>query len=212
MTDRLRTARPGPAAPGRRRLLLGAGACAALAAAPALVRAQAGWPARPVRLVVPFTPGGTTDHVTRLVATELARQLGQPVVVENKPGSGTTIGVDAVAKAAPDGHAFVTVANSYTVNATLLKKLPYAMGDLRPVALMGMSEHVLATPRAAACAAWPTCARRRPAAWPMRPSARAPRRTWPARCSRLPWAWTWSTCPTRARRRRWPTCWVARWP
>lgn len=126
----------------RRQLVLGA---AAIAALPFTTRAQA-WPARAVRLIVPFTPGGTTDVVTRLVATELAKQLGQPVVVENKPGAGTVLGVDAVAKAAPDGHSFVTVANSFTVNQTLVKKLPYdGLRDLRPVALMGMSEHVLAT-------------------------------------------------------------------
>jgi tripartite-type tricarboxylate transporter receptor subunit TctC len=68
------------------------------------------------------------------------------VVVENKPGAGTVIGVDAVAKSAPDGYSFVTVANSFTANLTLVKKLPYdTLKDLRPVALMGMSEHVLAT-------------------------------------------------------------------
>jgi tripartite-type tricarboxylate transporter receptor subunit TctC len=118
---------------------------AAVAAAPALVRAQPTWPSRPIRIVVPFTPGGTTDYVTRLVGTELAKQLGQSVVVENRPGGGTTIGVDNVAKSAPDGSSFVTVANSFTVNHTLLKKLPYdTLKDLRPVALMGMSEHVLA--------------------------------------------------------------------
>jgi len=118
---------------------------AALAAAPALAQAPA-WPARPIRLVVPFTPGGTTDYVTRLVGVELSRQLGQTVVVENRPGAGTVIGVDAVAKSAPDGYTFVTVANSFCVNHTLVKKLPYdSLKDLRPVAVMGQSEHVLAT-------------------------------------------------------------------
>jgi tripartite-type tricarboxylate transporter receptor subunit TctC len=121
-------------------------AATALIALPFVTRAQSAWPSRPLRLVVPFTPGGTTDFVTRLVGTELARQIGQPVVVENKPGGGTVIGVDAVAKSPPDGHAFVTVANSFTVNHTLIRKLPYdTLRDLRPVALMGMSEHVLAT-------------------------------------------------------------------
>ncbi len=128
---------------GRRTLLRGAAAFAAL---PVLARAQAAWPSKPVRIVVPFTPGGTTDFVTRLVALELAKTLGQPVVVENKPGAGTVIGVDSVAKSAPDGYSFVTVANSFTANQTLLKKLPYdTLKDLKPVALMGMSEHVLAT-------------------------------------------------------------------
>ncbi|RYZ13108.1 MAG: tripartite tricarboxylate transporter substrate binding protein [Comamonadaceae bacterium] len=108
--------------------------------------AAAGWPSRPLRIVVPFTPGGTTDFVARLVALELAKSLGQPVLVENKPGAGTVIGVDSVAKAMPDGHTFVCVANSFAANQTLVKKLPYdTLADLRPVALMGMSEHVLAT-------------------------------------------------------------------
>ena len=108
-------------------------------------RAQS-WPSRPVRLVVPFPPGGTTDAVSRLVATEIAKTLGQPVVVENKPGAGTVIGVDHVAKSAPDGYTLVTVANSFCANQTLVKNLPYdSQRDLRPVALMGLSEHVLAT-------------------------------------------------------------------
>ncbi|MGQ2994745.1 tripartite tricarboxylate transporter substrate binding protein [Variovorax sp.] len=128
---------------GRRTLLQGTAAFAAL---PMLARAQAAWPARPVRIVVPFPPGGTTDFVARLVGTELAKTLGQPVVIENKPGAGTVIGVDTVAKAAPDGYSFVCVANSFAANQTLVRKLPYdTLKDLRPVALMGMSEHVLAT-------------------------------------------------------------------
>jgi len=121
-------------------------AAAAVALAPSMARAQNPWPSKPIRIVVPFTPGGTTDFVTRLVATELARSLGQPVMIENKPGAGTVIGVDHVAKSAPDGSSFVTVANSFTVNQTLVRKLPYdGLKDLRPVALMGLSEHVLAT-------------------------------------------------------------------
>ena len=127
---------------GRRNFLI---RTSALAAVPSLARAQA-WPTKPLRLVVPFTPGGTTDFVSRLVAAELARQLGQPVLVENKPGAGTVIGVDSVAKAPADGYTLVAVANSFTVNHTLISKLPYdTLRDLRPVASMGMSEHVLAT-------------------------------------------------------------------
>lgn len=120
-------------------------AAAAAAVFPAIARAQA-WPAKPIRWVVPFTPGGTTDYVTRLVAAELGKALGVSVVIENKPGGSTVIGVDNVAKSAPDGYSFVTVANSFCVNQTLRKNLPYdGARDLRPVALMGLSEHVLAT-------------------------------------------------------------------
>lgn len=128
---------------GTRRALLLTGAALAL---PWGARAQAAWPTRPLRLIVPFPPGGTTDHVSRLVAQELAKGVGQPVVIDNKPGAGTVIGVDAAAKAAPDGHTLVTVANSFCVNHTLVKALPYdSLKDLRPVALMGLSEHVLCT-------------------------------------------------------------------
>ncbi len=129
----------------RRCLLQGAAAFSALAAFPMLARAQAGWPGKPVRIVVPFTPGGTTDFVARLVGIELAKAFGQPVVVENKPGAGTVIGVDFVAKSPADGTTLVCVANSFTANQTLVKNLPYdTLKDLKPVALMGMSEHVLA--------------------------------------------------------------------
>lgn len=125
----------------RRQALIWLGGCAL----PFGAEAQA-WPAKPIRIVVPFTPGGTTDFVARLVGVELAKQLGQPVLVENKPGAGTVIGVDFVAKSPPDGYTLVCVANSFTANQTLVKSLPYdTLKDLRPVALMGMSEHVLAT-------------------------------------------------------------------
>jgi tripartite-type tricarboxylate transporter receptor subunit TctC len=127
----------------RRRQLMQWGAASALA--PAFAQAKAAWPDKPVHLVVPFPPGGTTDYVTRLVAAELGKTLGQPVIVDNRPGAGTVIGVEFVAKSVPDGSNFVTVANSFCANKTLMKNLPYNTDkDLRPVALMGMSEHVLA--------------------------------------------------------------------
>ena len=131
----------------QRRHFLQACSAAALASTGRLALAQpGGWPARPLRVVVPFTPGGTTDMVARLIGTELGKQLGQPVIVENKPGAGTVIGVDYVAKQPADGYTFVCVANSFTANKTLVKNLPYdTTRDLQPVALMGLSEHVLAT-------------------------------------------------------------------
>ncbi len=133
---------PASAVTRRNALIVGA----ATLAAPWLAHAQTAWPSKTIRIVVPFTPGGTTDFVTRLVAAEVSKSLGQPVVIENKPGGGTVIGVDSVAKSAADGYTFVTVANSFTVNQTLVRKLPYdTLRDLRPVALMGMSEHVLST-------------------------------------------------------------------
>ena len=131
----------------QRRHFLQAGAVCSLASGAGLSVAQPGaWPAKPVRIVVPFTPGGTTDMVARLIGVELGKQLGQSVIVENKPGAGTVIGVDYVAKQPADGYTLVCVANSFTANKTLVKNLPYDTSkDLQPVALMGLSEHVLAT-------------------------------------------------------------------
>ncbi len=129
----------------RRHFLQTCSAAALLAASRAGLAQSDSWPAKPIRVVVPFTPGGTTDMVSRLISTELAKQLGQSVIVENKPGAGTVIGVDSVVKQPADGYRFVCVANSFTANKTLIKSLPYdTTGDLQPVALMGLSEHVLA--------------------------------------------------------------------
>lgn len=129
----------------RRHLLQALGA----ALLPGLAQAQAptaAWPPRPLKLIVPFPPGGTTDLVARAVAVQMGSGLGQPVVIDNKPGAGTVIGVDAGAKAAPDGLTLTCVANSFCVNQTLVKNLPYdGLRDLRPVGLMGQSDHVLAS-------------------------------------------------------------------
>ena len=131
--------------PMQRRAFLQTSGAVAFAALPAFSHAQT-WPGKPIKIIVPFTPGGTTDFVTRLVGVELGKLLSQPVIVENKPGAGTVIGIDAVAKSPADGYTLVCVANSFTANQTLVKNLPYdTLRDLKPVALMGMSEHVLAT-------------------------------------------------------------------
>ena len=130
----------------QRRHFLQATSAGALAVLPGINWAQGNWPTKPVRIVVPFTPGGTTDMVARLIGSELSKQLGQSVIVENKPGAGTVIGVDYVAKQPADGYTLVCVANSFTANKTLVKNLPYdTTKDLKPVALMGLSEHVLAS-------------------------------------------------------------------
>ena len=105
---------------------------AALAAGSPMLRAQQS-SQKPTRIVVPFPAGGTMDFVVRLVANDLSKRLSQVVIVENKPGAGTVIGVDSVAKAAPDGHSLVAIGNSFTVNHTLVSNLPYrSLEDLRP--------------------------------------------------------------------------------
>ena len=91
----------------RRKIVQATGAALAAAALPAL--AQSAWPNRPLRIVVPYTAGGFTDQMARLLTLGLQKQFGQPVVIDNKPGANSIIGVDAVAKSAPDGHTFGVV-------------------------------------------------------------------------------------------------------
>jgi len=141
-----------PMAPSRRagrRALLGAAAAGAGAAAglAGTARAQpAGWPARPVRFVVPFGPGSTPDVLARLVADRLAPALGQPVIVENRPGAGGNVGTEAVAKAAPDGHTVgVSITGPLVNNTVLHARLPYdPFRDLAPVTLAATQPNVLA--------------------------------------------------------------------
>ncbi|MDB5803707.1 MAG: Tricarboxylate transport protein TctC [Betaproteobacteria bacterium] len=99
-----------------------------LAAAPTLAQAQA-YPSRPIRLIVPFAAGGTTDIVARIVGDKLGRELGQPVIIENRGGGGGMIGADALAKSAPDGYILgvATVSTLATIPATTLK-MPYDAG------------------------------------------------------------------------------------
>lgn len=118
-------------------------ALAATVAAP-LVRAQS-WPTRPIKVLVGYPPGGFTDVTARLVCDKLAARLGQPVVVENKPGANGIVAVDTVAKAAPDGHTFAVVIAAHAANTTLYKKLPYDPKDLAAVSLIGLSPLVYAT-------------------------------------------------------------------
>lgn len=127
----------------RRRFHQGAAAAAAALALPA-ARAQA-WPTKPLRVVVPYPPGGFTDVTARLVAQKLQERLGQTVVVDNKPGANGIIGVDAVAKAPPDGSTFGVVIAAYAANTTLYPKLPYdPKKDLAAVSLIGLSPLVAA--------------------------------------------------------------------
>ncbi|KAF1044222.1 Bug family tripartite tricarboxylate transporter substrate binding protein [Xylophilus sp.] len=104
--------------------LLGAGAVLALAAGG--TRADAPYPNRPIRLIVPFPPGGATDNVARLLAKTLAEDLGQPVVIDNRGGAGAIIGAEAAAKAEPDGYTLIyTTAGVHVVNPAIYPKLPY---------------------------------------------------------------------------------------
>lgn len=117
-----------------RRALMGAGLAAALPAAPAL----AAYPDRALRWVVAYAPGGGTDTLARLVGATLSQRLGQPVVIENKPGAATNIGAEFTAKAPADGYTVMTADNGTLVfNTALFRRLPYdPVRDFRPVGLM----------------------------------------------------------------------------
>jgi tripartite-type tricarboxylate transporter receptor subunit TctC len=103
-----------------------------------------GWPNRPIRMIVPYTPGGYTDLMARLVGQKISEALGQPIIFENKPGANAIIGTDVVAKAAPDGYTFGTVIAAHAVNATLNPKLPYdTLKDFSYVSLMSVAPLIM---------------------------------------------------------------------
>jgi tripartite-type tricarboxylate transporter receptor subunit TctC len=120
---------------------------AALLAALAGAAVAQPYPAKPIRVIVPFAPGGNVDITARLVAPGLTEALGQPVVIENKPGAGGTIGADAVAKAAPDGYTLLMGSNStFSVAPSLYPKNPYnPLSDFAPVAMIASAPFVLVT-------------------------------------------------------------------
>ncbi len=104
----------------------------------------ANYPNKPIRIVVPQSAGGSTDLTARLIAQKLADALGQPVVVDNRPGAGSIIGTDLVAKAAPDGYTLLVVASSITINPSLHKKLPFdPIRDLAPVSQLSAFPNML---------------------------------------------------------------------
>jgi tripartite-type tricarboxylate transporter receptor subunit TctC len=124
---------------------------AALLATAALAAHAQGYPAKPIRIIVPFAPGGNVDITARLVAPGLQDALGQPVVVENKPGAGGTIGADQVAKATPDGYTLLMGSNStFSVAPSLYPKNPYSpLKDFAPVVSIASAPFVLVTSSAA---------------------------------------------------------------
>jgi tripartite-type tricarboxylate transporter receptor subunit TctC len=102
------------------------------------------YPTRPVRVVVPFSPGGAVDGPMRLIAEGLSKRLGQPVFVENRPGAGATIGTELVAKAAPDGYTLLLASQTNAISATLYSKLSYdPIEDFAPISLIGREPGVV---------------------------------------------------------------------
>ena len=122
--------------PGETRMWKYAVAACLLAHA-GMAAAQQAYPVKPVRMIVPAGPGGGVDTIARFVGTPLAAALGQPVVVENRPGAGTMVASELTAKAPPDGYTILMVTNSHTINAGIHKNLRYdPIGDFAPVTLV----------------------------------------------------------------------------
>ena len=114
-----------------------------IAMSPAVAQAQA-WPAKPVRIIVSYPPGGGADATARLLGPKLSDALGQPVLIENRPGSGGVIGGDAAAKSPPDGYTFLLDASSHSINPVLQSKMPFnTLKDLTPVSLLVVVPNML---------------------------------------------------------------------
>jgi tripartite-type tricarboxylate transporter receptor subunit TctC len=125
---------------GRRQILLGAVALAASRGA----RAQAAFPSKPIRLLVGYSAGGAVDIIARAVGQHLQTGLGQPVIVENKPGAGTNLATRALIDSAPDGHTLMLAANALAANVSLFQPAPYELDRVTPIALVGRVPVVLA--------------------------------------------------------------------
>jgi len=127
--------------PTRRQLI----ACAAATLLPAASRAQGAWPTKPVRVIVPFAPAGTTDILARALAPELSRVFGQPFVIDNRPGAGGNLGADLVAKSPPDGYTLVMgTVGTHAINPALYPKMPYDhVRDFVPITLVAGVPNVL---------------------------------------------------------------------
>jgi tripartite-type tricarboxylate transporter receptor subunit TctC len=129
--------------PARRRGLI---ACAAAAASmtPAAAFAQAGWPNKPIRMIVPFPPGGGTDAFARPLSKVLTAQLGQPILIDNRGGAGGTLGAELAAKSAPDGYTFLVGAIHHAIAPSMYPKLGYDLQkDLVPVTVLSYVPNVL---------------------------------------------------------------------
>ena len=128
----------------RRGLLAAAGALAA----PAIATGQGAWPNGPIRIVVPFPPGGSTDALSRMLQPRLSADLGVPVVVENRPGASGALGTATVARAAPDGNTWVLVFDTHAVNPALIPTIGFdTQRDLTPLLLFGTAPMVLTAHR-----------------------------------------------------------------
>jgi len=132
---------------GALRLTAGLGAAALMA--PHVARGQANWPNGPIRIVIPFPPGGSVDTIARLVQAHLQETLGVPILVESRAGASGSVGTGTVARAAPDGQTFILVFDTHAVNPALIPNLNFdAQRDFTPIMLVGSAPMLITTPNA----------------------------------------------------------------
>ncbi len=130
----------------RRRIMLASGAGALATQWPLTASAQA-FPSKPIRFVMPYPPGGSSEILARPIAQEMTKQLGTSVIIDFKPGGGTTIGADMIAKSAPDGYNIVMMLSAHAINATLMPKLPYdTVRDFAPITIAATLPLVVVVP------------------------------------------------------------------
>ena len=128
----------------RRRTALAAAVVGSASLVAPSLQAQARWPEKPIRFIVPFPPGGTVDPLARLIGARLTEALGQQVIVDNRAGASGSIGAAAAAKSQPDGYTFLFVFDTHAVNPALISPLPYdTMRDLEPIMLIILAAVVL---------------------------------------------------------------------
>jgi tripartite-type tricarboxylate transporter receptor subunit TctC len=131
----------------RRHFVSGSLAVGAASSLPFAATAQAGFPAKPLRIVVPFGAGGVADLTARTVAQKMAEGLGQSIVIENKPGAGGIVAGETVAKAEPDGHTLLLMSNGTAVSEGLFQKLPFdSRKDFAPVSVLGFFDIAIVVP------------------------------------------------------------------
>src|SRR2546423_659944 len=110
----------------------------------ATAQAQQGYPNKPIRMLVPFAAGGGTDNMARVLAQRMSESMGQPVVVDNRPGSDTSVAAAVLAKSAPDGYTtFLTLDITFTMNPFIYATLPYDPKELPPLSLIGISDLIM---------------------------------------------------------------------
>ncbi|MGE5616879.1 MAG: Bug family tripartite tricarboxylate transporter substrate binding protein, partial [Bacillota bacterium] len=119
------------------------GALGAFALALVSLTARAVWPDHPIHWVVPFAPGGANDLIARAAADGVSRRLKQPIIIENKPGAGTAVGTDYVAKSKPDGYTFLIASAGNITNSFVRNDLPYKDDDLVPVGMIAVAPSVI---------------------------------------------------------------------